>query len=226
LYNVTPLISFAAGGVLLMSGIPVIWWGLPRDTATLVHPASRLLRRLRVPLAAVFAYGFAEAALLTMYPIFLARMDYGPEQIGMSLTAFIIGGILGTLPAGYLGDRMDRARVMDFSILLGLAAFFCLLFTSNASLTLVLSLLAGLGIGPVFVLALALMGHLLPKNDLPAGSALFTMAFGIGSTLGPWISSLGMEFLGNQHVFTPTMVLFLLAMSAQFLRQPEEEKAC
>jgi len=220
LYTWDPFIAFATGGGLLISGIGIVWWGLPKDTATLIHPSTGLFQRISTPLFAIFAYGVAEAALLTTYPVFLARQAYSPEQIGWSLSAFIIGAILCILPLTHLGDRFGRLRLLKICVFVGTIATTLLIMSSqNIGLTILFSIIAGAGVGPMFVLSLALVGESLPKKDLPAGSALFTMAFSIGSTFSPWASSISMEFIGNQQVFTPTIFLFVLLLLYLFKPQ-------
>ncbi len=62
----------------------------------------------------------------------------------------------------------------------------------------------------MFALSLALVGAALRAEELPAGSALFTAAFGIGCALAPLIAALAMQELGDRHIFSPGIVLFSL----------------
>jgi len=219
LYSQAPFIAFAAGGLLLISGIAVVYWGIPKSTATLVHPSSGLLGRLKIPLAAVFAYGFAEAALLTMYPVYLMRLNFTTEQLGWSVGLFIIGGMFSTLPFSHLGDRIGHTRILTLSVSLGIIGLILILLSEDIAYKMGFSMVAGAGFGPVFVLALALLGDILKKTDLPAGSALFTAVFSLGSTYGPWISSLSLEHFGMQHVFTPTISIFVLFILLTLVNQ-------
>lgn len=222
LFAVSPLLAFSVGGGVMATGVIAAYWGLPGVTATLDRPSPGLWRWLKTPLAAVLAYGFAEAALLTMYPLFLTGLGYAPEECGWSLTAFIVGGVVGTVTMTPLADRVGHTRVLRGCILLGIAALIAILAQANVVVTSVLSLVAGLGFGPVFVLALALTGATLEQKDLAAGCALFTIAFGIGSTFGPWLSGLSLDYLGVHHVFTPTIAIFVMALVVQMFERPRQ----
>ncbi len=223
LYAVSPQLAFSVGGCVVLLGIVVTGAGLPSDRAAVTRARRGLVGRLSLPLHAVLAYGFAEATLLAVYPVFLLRRELSPEQCGLALSAFVVGGMLSTLPVTHLGDRFGHRCLLSHCAAVGSVAAFALMVTEGFGPGLVWSFVAGASLGPVFALALSLVGESLPAEDLGAGAALFTAAFSVGSTLGPWLSAMAMEALDDAHLFTLTIALFValfLRISAQALRRP------
>jgi MFS family permease len=148
-----------------------------------------------------------------MYPVFLLHQNLGPEQGGLALAAFVIGGILGTLPAAHLGDRLGHRRILAVCVAIGVVTTALLMTLTDTRLALACAVLAGASLGPVFPLALAMLGATLTRAELAAGSALFTTAFSLGSIAGPWLSAIAMIELGEHHLFTPAILVFTLLLA-------------
>jgi len=68
--------------------------------------------------------------------------------------------------------------------------------------------LTGAALGPIFAIALAIMGRQLPATCLPAGSGLFTSALCLGSMIAPFLAAIIVDFWGSKHLFTLGSVLF------------------
>jgi MFS-type transporter involved in bile tolerance (Atg22 family) len=71
---------------------------------------------------------------------------------------------------------------------------------------------AGASLGPVFAVSLALLAQLLSRDQLAAGTALFTTVFSLGSMIAPMSAALIMQYLGNEHIFSLALVLFSLLL--------------
>jgi len=213
LYGLSPALAFSGGAGLLALGAGLLALGLPALRVVPERPRLELLRRVSLPLHAVLAYGFAEASLICLYPVFLLHQNLGPEQGGFALAAFVVGGILGTLPATHLGDRLGHGRVLATCVATGVVATALLMALTDSRLALACAVLAGGSLGPVFPLALAMLGARLSRAELAAGSALFTTAFSVGCIAGPWLSALAMLELGEHHLFTPAILLFTLLLA-------------
>jgi MFS family permease len=213
LYVISPALAFVGGAALLALGSVLLALGLPSLRAVPERPGLGLLRRVTLPLHAVLAYGLAEASLICMYPVFLLHQNLGPEQGGLALAAFVIGGILGTLPAAHLGDRLGHRRILAVCVAIGVVTTALLMTLTDTRLALACAVLAGASLGPVFPLALAMLGATLTRAELAAGSALFTTAFSLGSIAGPWLSAIAMIELGEHHLFTPAILVFTLLLA-------------
>lgn len=207
LYDVAPLWAFMGGAGLLLLAVPLVLRALPGLRLDAPAPRYGLLRRLGVPLYAVFAYGVAEATLLTMYPVVLLQRGHAVADIGVAFAAFVGGGLLSALPFSYLADRTGREKVLAHLSVAGAASTAALVYADGAMLVVGLSLMAGASLGPVYAIALALTGQRLEPKDLAAASALFTVAFSLGSLIAPWLCAVVMQRYGAEHVFTLTSLL-------------------
>ncbi|MEQ1528625.1 MAG: MFS transporter [Methylococcales bacterium] len=239
LYGYSIYLPFLACGVFLLQGAGLTLIGLPANrTFTANRPRMNLVPYLAIPVLAVLAYGFAEATLLSMYPVFLVHAGLSPAAVAQRLGAFVVGGLVGTLPICYFGDRFGHKRLLLCCAVAGILAlcgitegdrvaagvndYLAQLGVSGPSISTEIvdfaaAFSTGFSLGPVFGLALALLASVLPRADLPSGSALFTAAFSIGSAAGPGLSSWMMSRWGDAYLFVPTLMMFGLLIAAQCL---------
>jgi MFS family permease len=211
-YQISPVATFVLGGVVIAAGVPLAWRGLSELLPVSSPRRVPVLAKVTVPLHGAFAYGFAEAALFSLYPVFLLRQSFTVRQMGYAFSAFVVGSILSTLPMTLLGDRMGRLRALVLSACVGIVATQALAWTQGYAATLLLSGIAGAGLGPVYALTLALVGDALTPDELPSGSALFTASFSLGCIAGPVLTALAMDRLGHRSIFSLTVLLFLLLL--------------
>jgi MFS family permease len=208
LYERSPTVAFASGGGLLaLAGLLVVVAG--RDVPDFVEPRRvPVAVRLKIPLHATFACGFAESALLTLYPLFLIGQGFGLGAVGKACAAFVWGGALSTFPVSALADRVGRARVLALCAIVGCVATACLSGATDFGRIVALSVIVGAAFAPLFALAMALMGDLLDPDEFPSGSAAFTSSWGIGCVAGPLLTTMSMAALGPRAIFVPTIAVF------------------
>ncbi len=210
LYNVSPKVTFLLGSILVLSGIVVVFLGLP-ERAIAFKSSSRIsLKKLTLPLQGAFAYGFTVATLVSLYPVYLLRQNYSVAQIGFIFSVFIIGGLLATIPVTRLADKFHRLKVLLICVGISLISILSLSLTENFIATQILIFIAGASISPIFPLALALTGAKLSRNELSSGSAVFTAIYGSGCAAGPILSSLVMQVLNEQYIFG--LIVIILAL--------------
>src|SRR5271154_4851545 len=138
-------------------------------------------------------------------PAIKALMPAGtpPETLkewgGNTMAIFVLGCATGGLIFGAVGDRIGRARSLAITILLyglctGLSGF-SIGMTDFA----VYRFIAGLGVGGVFGLAVALCADSLPDLARPHALGLLQAL----SALGNMAAGLGAVFLGYRAVIDP-----------------------
>jgi MFS family permease len=210
MYGRSPLVAFLAGGLLLfVAGAAIFMWAEPEWRGGEAPPRSAAARA-HFPLVAAFVYGFAEAALLSVYPLSLLERKLPVGAMGLSFSAFVLGGVVSTLPISVAADRVGRGRVLLVCAGSGLAAMATLSAVDGPASLIALSFLVGASLGPLFALALALVRDRLAEEDLAWGTAGFMTAFNVGCIAGPVVSSLSMTALGSRGVFAPTLALLAL----------------
>jgi len=212
LYGVSPVLAFGVGAGLMLLGLPGVLAFLPLLRSVPSRVQSSLLRTLSLPLHGVFSYSVAEATLMTLYPVFLLHQGYSVGQIGLAFSVFVAGSILSTLPLTHLADRLGCERVLLGCALVGVVSTAALVLAKQIVVVTVLSFVAGASLGPVFAVSLALLAQLLSRDQLAAGTALFTTVFSLGSMIAPMSAALIMQYLGNEHIFSLALVLFSLLL--------------
>jgi len=211
-YEVSPKITFSLGSILVLSGIAVVWIGLPEKFVDFQSPRIGMFKQLTLPLQGAFAYGFSVATLVSLYPLYLLQQNYGVEQIGYTFGVFIVGGLVATIPVTHLADRFGKLKVLLGSVWIIVLSVLGLSFIDNFIATQVFAFIAGASMSPVFPLSLALIGAKLSGDKLPSGTALFTATYSAGCTAGPILSSVVMAIFGQRYIFSLMLMLFVLFM--------------
>jgi len=210
IYGRSPLAAFlAVGSLLVFAGGTYLAWAEPEWRGG-EAPARSAAARARFPFAAAFVYGFAEAALLSVYPLSLLERKLPVGAMGLSCSAFVLGGLVSTLPVSVAADRLGRGRVLLACAGCGLAAMAGLSAVDGPSALIGLSFAVGASLGPLFGLALALVRDQLSAEDLAWGTAGFMTTFNVGCIAGPVVSSIAMTRLGATGVFAPTLAFLAL----------------
>lgn len=209
-YDLDPQITFSLGGGLILSGIVVVYFGLPEKKIKYRKPRLRIIHKLKLPLQGSFAYGFSEATLVSLYPLYLLEQNYGIDRISYIFVLFIVGGLISTVPLSYLADRLGKIKVLIGSTIVVIVSLLGLSLVQDRDIVPILTLIAGIGMSPIFPLSLALIGSRVTVNELSSGSALFTSTYGAGCTAGPILSAIVMTFLGDRSIFALMLILFCI----------------
>jgi MFS family permease len=220
-YNVSPEVTFLLGSGLILSGIIVVYFGLPEKDIKFPNPNFRIIKKLKLPLQGSFAYGFSVATLVSLYPLYLLEQNYGVERIGYIFGLFILGGLVSTVPVTHLADRMGKIKVLSGSVIVVIISVIGLSFVENPNIIPFLAFVSGVGMSPIFPLSLALIGSRVTVDELSSGSALFTSIYSAGCTTGPILSAMVMSLVGTRYIFTLMLVifaLFFLSLSKKLLR--------
>ena len=213
--NVSALLPF-----LISSGVMV----LAMITANLFLPPNliiqaksrpaflHLLKYFKFPIHGIFSYGMAEATLITLYPVFLLKQNYTVSQIGITLSVFVLGSLLSTVPVTKIADKQGKVKMLFICLCIAIFATIGLIVLTNYYLLLLFSALAGASIGPIYPLCLALAGEQSPKGDVGAGTALFTTTYSLGNATGPILAAILMQTFGNSFIFAGLIPLYLILM--------------
>jgi len=209
-YNLSPKITFFLGSGLILSGIVVVFFGLPEKTVKFQKPNFSIIQKLKLPLQGAFAYGFSVATLVSLYPLFLLEQNYGIERMGLIFGLFILGGLISTVPITHLADKMGKVKVLVGSVIIVIVSVFGLSLIENPMITPFLAFVSGVGMSPIFPLSLALIGSTVTLNELSSGSAVFTLIYSAGCTAGPILSAIVMTMMGTRYIFSLMLVIFVL----------------
>ena len=197
-YNVLAILCCAALLPLTLTRLT------PPSTAN----APRLRPRLafaRSPMAAagVLVAGLTAAAFRMVGPIYGQEVGLRPDQIGLFLAAFVLGGALAQIPAGWVADKMDRRKVlMLFSALaIGSCALSASLPATSPALVFAASGLFGLTTFPIFSIAAAHAHDYASDDERVELSAALMFFYALGAIASPLLASRLIDTLGPDALF-------------------------
>ncbi|MBM6616490.1 MFS transporter [Bacillus suaedaesalsae] len=157
-------------------------------------------------------YGFLEASLNGIFPVYGLRIGHSVTNISILLTVFAAGSIITQLPLGILSDKLGRKNILMIVLSTGTLAFLIASLFEHSSIGLTLCfLLAGMLVGSTFSLGISYMADLLPRSLLPTGNLLCGISFSIGSLLGPFLGGLFIQWFKTISYFhIISLVLFII----------------
>jgi len=196
--------------LLSIAAVPV---ALTRTTQPPPIPAVRFRpRRLwglaPAAFAGAFIAGLMTGSVLSLSAVYAVDTGFSKNEAAIFASAIVLGGALGQYPFGRTSDFVDRRLVL----LAGAAATVCislvLLLASVLTPPVVLAL--GLGLGfvmlPTYSLAAAHAYDWTEFEDMVETSASMNLLFGVGSTVGPIVSSVMMVAFGASGLFVVVAV--------------------
>lgn len=219
IYERNANIPFNLSAFSLVLGAFLIFFLLKGTMVISPHPEEKVFTKILVPLFGAFAYGFSETTLVSLYPLYLLSQNIDLSQIGYALGIFVLGSLVGAVPVTYLGDKMGREKSMILSLVISIFAIVGIILFEGLLGKLVFSFIAGFTVGPIYPLTLAMSVQNLSAKELPSGTALFNMSYGLGSAAGPFLSSLVMGIFGNAYIFSLCLFLFTLLLIGMIVRK-------
>jgi len=180
-------------------------------------------------MVAVLAVSLDVTVLTVALPTLAGVLQATESDLQWFSSAYALVLAAGMLPAGLLGDRHGRRRVMLISLaIFGAGSVACAASTSPAAFIAARALLGAAGAG-VVVMALSAVAVLIPEEQRPRAVGLWAaanfMALPLGPVLGGWLLTRywwGWVFLMN----VPVAALGLVAVAALMpeSRSPERPR--
>jgi len=176
--------------------------------------------------------GVATGAFLGMAPLYSAQLGLSVAQASLLLSVPFFGAVLSQYPLGLISDKLER-RLVIIAVCAGAAgialAGIVVSQVSFVGLASVFALFGALSY-PVYSLAIAHTNDNLQYDQILGGGAKLVLLFGAGSTFGPPLVGVLMEWMGPQAFFAYlAAVNGALAVFAIYRRTvraavPDEEK--
>jgi DHA2 family multidrug resistance protein-like MFS transporter len=171
---------------------------------------------------ATLVLGLDTTVLNVALPTLAADLDASTSQLQWMANSYnlVLAALL--LPAGLLGDRYGRRKIMAMALtLFGAASLACALSDSAGAL---IASRAALGIGAAMIVpvALSLITALFrTKEERKKAIGFFVVANSIGMPLGPIVGGLLLDHAGWQWIFYLNVPIALIAALAVSLLIPE-----
>jgi len=202
---VLSLVSAALAAVLIPKTSPS-----PHEHDTQVTGISA---NIFVPIFAGALYGYLMSSLVTLIPLYLKAIEVEEREMGIIITAVVVGTIISQIPIGKAADRFGKRRTLLICTSLLTIVFAIMPFHTDWRPFILTGGITGALAGSLYPIALAMIGGNVSKERIGAATALFSLAFGIGSLVGPTVSGLAMDHLGNRWLFyLPSMLTAIFSL--------------
>lgn len=146
---------------------------------------------LRLYLLANALWELTLGAIKTFVVLYVtAGLGYSLDQASLIIGAVAVIVLLGALGSGWLGDRCDRARVVEAGLwVYGLCLLVPAVTTTPAAVLPAVLLIALCG-GMLMSLPYSLLMPLMPDDEHGALTGLYSVSRGLGVMLGPLLAGL------------------------------------
>lgn len=208
-----PLFSLAAI-LFLLAALPIAMTSAQSpNPIPLVRPdIIRLYQQSPVGSVACFAVGLANGAFWSIGPIFAMDRGLDTQGIAFFMSAAVLGGAAGQWPLGWLSDRMDRRYVILAACIFAAVSGFALAHgtLSDRIHLYAVGFLFGTFALPLYALAVAHANDFAAPSDYVETSSSLLLLLGLGSSIGPTLSSLLDTLSQRNEMFLYTCAVHLL----------------
>ena len=186
-------------------------------------PLGRLYKISPVGVVGALVGGILITSFYTLGPVFANQIGLEQDQTSNFMAIAIIAAMLLAWPVGRLCDLFDRNRIMlAAATVAALASLSAALLGSVSALILLVSVGVFIGLSAtLYPIAVAVTNDLMETHQITAASTTLLLSYGIGSCLGPLLSSLLMDRLGPRGFFISGalvlggLMLFLMPIRQQ-----------
>lgn len=156
-----------------------------------------LFKKAPLGVIASLISGLILGPLYTLVPVYLQENAKPEDEVGWVMLAMIMGGTILQYPIGKMSDKIDRRKVLVGMSFVCVIAF--ILFIPDIYTTIWLTTL-GFVIGAAsFIIYPLATSHTIDQvthNDMVSAISTLLLSYGIGSTIGPLLPALMMDWMG------------------------------
>jgi MFS family permease len=205
---------FSLSAILfLLAALPIAMTSAKSpDPIPLVHPRLlHLYQQSPVGSIACFAVGLANGAFWSIGPIFAMDRGLDTQGIAIFMSAVVLGGAIGQWPLGWLSDILDRRLVILAACLsCGFSALGLAMTVDNAMLIYEFGFLFGMFALPLYALTVAHANDWTAPGDYVETSSSLLLLLGLGSSIGPTLSSVLDTLTERNALFLYTCAVHML----------------
>ena len=214
------LLVLLLASLLLPASVPNRKTGLQAmlgSSITLLHN-----RHLRGCLAATIGSCIGFGLFLTFLPLYAAGHGLDPAKVGLIFAAQAITNVVGRVPIGLLGDRIDRRLLISCGLCCISMALFLLGQLSTLPPLLACAVLMGVGMALTFTAIGALIAEKTPALQRGLAMGMYNSCVYLGmmtgaTLMGSVVRSIGYtrSFAGGALVVAATVLIFVYLLPKQ-----------
>jgi len=189
-------VSYLIGAVLVLCAVPLV--ATKRVAAPYFGEAPKAgplhyLRLAPIAIAATVLNAGIETAGMSFLALYALGAGWTEAEAPRLITALMVGAILLQLPIGWLGDRMDRRRlVLALGVVSALGALAWPFVLHDPVLTYATLFIWGGAFVGIYTIMLTVVGSRFKGTDLVGIYAVMGLAWGAGALLGPMLAGMSM----------------------------------
>ncbi len=175
--------------------------------------------------------GIFISAIFSIFPLYIKEIVDSTELVAVVFAITFLAGMLIQYPLGVLSDKMDRQKIQiainaTFSILLAVFAFLEYHRLINFHLLIVITIIIGMFSFAVYPISINLVCDNLKKSEIIRGAEGVSIAYGIGSIIGPVYNSFFIKTIGSYGYPVAYLMLttFLSLLTIFLHRKSKREK--
>ena len=148
-----------------------------------------------------FILGIFISAIFSMLPLYIEEIADNTNHIATAMAITFLAGVSVQYPLGSLSDKMDRQKIqimlnVVYSILLLIFAVLEYYNFINYYVLLLLVAVIGMFSFTIYPISMNLVCDNLKRSEIIRGTEGLTIAFGVGSIIGPIYVSLAIKIFG------------------------------
>lgn len=188
------------------------------DEPTIGNPVH-FVRLAPLALSATMLNAAIETAGLSFLALYAVGLGWAEEHATRLMSVMMIGAILLQLPIGWLGDNMDRRRLVVLLALISAvgAAVWPLALGSAIATYALLFVWGGAFVG-IYTIMITLVGSRFKGGDLVGIYAVSGLFWGLGALVGPLGAGFAMQVHPHGLAVFATLACALFAAAAWRLR--------
>ncbi len=188
------------------------------DEPTISNPV-RFVRLAPLALSATMLNAAIETAGLSFLALYAVGLGWAEEHATRLMSVMMVGAILLQLPIGWLGDTMDRRRlVILLAVISAVGAAIWPLALGNAVATYALLFIWGGAFVGIYTIMITLVGSRFKGGDLVGIYAVSGLFWGLGALVGPLGAGFAMQVHPHGLALFATLACSLFALAAWRLR--------
>jgi len=168
--------------------------------------------------------GFDTLILAFIAPLVAKAFALSPIEIGRLFAVNFIGAVVGGLGFGPLADRFGRRTMLLVSIMLAVVFTLLCSLASSVSVLMALRFLAGLGLGGVIPMIIALTAESMPASQRTAAVTWMFLGIPLGAVIGGGIVAATLSY-GWQAIFAGGGAAAAVLIPLVWFGLPEPMKA-